>query len=318
MSAFSSLGGPSQGLAHKPTAMARGLGVFSVALGLPQVLAPAYVNRLIGAPNTATSRTLMRLVGARELAVAIGLLTRFKPVRFLDARVAGDAMDLALLTTASRQKKSNTTRLSAATASVVGVAIADVIANRKNRRSTIEPEERQFPLKARTAITINRPVDEVYAYWHNFEQLPTFMYHLESVTNTGAGHSHWKARAPMGRTVEWDAEIVKDDANQVIAWHSLPGADVDNTGSVRFQPAPADQGTEVIVEIDYSLPGGALGALAAKMFGEDPEQQIKDDLRRFKQIMETGEVLRSDGSPEGTVSRRQWIQRDAQPSEENS
>ena len=149
------------------------------------------------------------------------------------------------------------------------------------------------------AITINRPAAELYAYWHDFENLPRFMEHLEAVRVTGAGRSHWTAKAPANQTVEWDAEVVEDRPNALIAWRSLDGAAVDNAGSVRFTPAPGDRGTEVRVELRYDPPGGALGATVAKLFGEDPTQQVPDDLRRFKQVMETGEVTQSDASVKG-------------------
>jgi uncharacterized membrane protein len=148
-------------------------------------------------------------------------------------------------------------------------------------------------------ITINRPVEEVYQFWRDLENLPRFMQHLEEVHVIGERRSHWVATAPAGRTVEWDAEIVSEQDNELIAWRSLPESDVRHAGTVRFRPAPADRGTEVSVELDYEPPAGAVGAAAAKLFGEEPKQQLADDLRRFKQVMETGEVVRSEGSLEG-------------------
>lgn len=168
-------------------------------------------------------------------------------------------------------------------------------------------------MHARTSITINKPVAEVYAYWLDFENLPSFMYHLDSVTDTGDGRSHWKAKAPVGTSVEWDAEVVEKVDDSLIAWQSLAGAGVPNRGSVRFAPAPGEQGTEVTVDIDYSPPGGAVGSVIAKIFGEEPRQQVKDDLRRFKQVLETGEVVVSDGSPDGTRTQRQRRQLPGQP-----
>lgn len=168
-------------------------------------------------------------------------------------------------------------------------------------------------MQAKTSITINKPIGEVYAYWLDFEKLPSFMYHLESVTDGGGGRSHWKAKAPAGASVEWDAEIVEQIDGSLIAWQSMPGASVENSGSVRFTAAPGDQGTEVTVDIDYSPPGGAVGSIVAKLFGEEPRQQVKDDLRRFKQVLETGEVVVSDGSPDGTRVQRQLRQRPGQP-----
>jgi uncharacterized membrane protein len=133
------------------------------------------------------------------------------------------------------------------------------------------------------------------------------------VEPSGNGRSHWTANAPAGRTVEWDAEIVEDEPNERISWRSLEGSQVATTGSVRFRPTLRNDGTEVRVELSYDPPGGALGKLVAKLFGEEPQQQITDDLRRLKQVLETGEVVRSEGSPEGTRTLRLIAQRPAQP-----
>lgn len=151
-------------------------------------------------------------------------------------------------------------------------------------------------MDVKKAITINHPPEEIYSYWHNFENLPSFMHHLESVQVTGDRRSHWKTKAPAGTTVEWDAEITQDEPNRLIAWRSLAGADVENSGTVRFKPAPGGRGTEVHVELHYDAPGGPIGALIAKLFGEEPAQQVSDDLRAFKQIIETGQVVHSDAS----------------------
>jgi uncharacterized membrane protein len=136
------------------------------------------------------------------------------------------------------------------------------------------------------------------SFWRDLDHLPTFMIHLEAVTSSGERRSHWVAKAPGGR-VEWDAEIAEDRPGEIIAWQSVKGSDVPNGGSVRFTDAPADRGTEVRVDLHYDPPAGSAGAMVVKLFGEEPEQQLCDDLRRFKQVMETGEVVRSDGSLEG-------------------
>lgn len=151
-------------------------------------------------------------------------------------------------------------------------------------------------MDVKKAITINHPPEVIYSYWRNFENLPSFMNHLEAVQVTGDRRSHWKTKAPAGTTVEWDAEITQDEPNQLIAWRSLDGADVENSGTVRFKPAPGGRGTEVHVELHYDAPGGPIGALIAKLFGEEPAQQVSDDLRAFKQIIETGQVVHSDAS----------------------
>lgn len=150
------------------------------------------------------------------------------------------------------------------------------------------------------AYTIAKPADELYRFWRDFENLPRFMGHLDEVRMLGHGRSHWVARAPAGTQVEWDAQIINEEENSLIAWRSLPGADVDNAGSVRFLPAPGGRGTEVHVVIEYIPPAGRLGKLVAQLFGEEPKQQISQDLRRLKQLMETGEIPTTQGQPRGT------------------
>ncbi|MFB2938862.1 SRPBCC family protein [Aerosakkonemataceae cyanobacterium BLCC-F154] len=155
-------------------------------------------------------------------------------------------------------------------------------------------------IRVEKTVTINKSPEQLYRYWHNFENLPTFMKHLKSVRVLDAKRSHWIANAPMDNSVEWDAEIINEQENHLIAWASLAGADVDNSGFVRFQPAPGGRGTEVKVVIEYNPPGGVLGAAIAKLFGEEPEQQIGDDLRRFKQLMEAGEIATTAGQSVGS------------------
>jgi uncharacterized membrane protein len=148
-------------------------------------------------------------------------------------------------------------------------------------------------------VTIARAPEELYAFWHNFERLPSFMNHLVSVRVTGRNRSHWVAKGPAGTVVEWDAEIIADHPNELIAWRTLENADVDHAGSVLFQRAPGGRGTIVKVEMHYRPPAGTLGAKAAKLLGEAPEKQIYVDLLRFKQLMETGEIARTEGQPAG-------------------
>lgn len=155
-------------------------------------------------------------------------------------------------------------------------------------------------IRVEKTVTINQPVEKLYSYWRNLENLPTFMEHLESVRSLDDRRSHWKAKAPMDLSVEWDAEIVEDRPNELIAWMSVAGADVQNSGFVRFKPAPGDRGTEVKVVLEYAPPGGALTAAVAKLFGEEPEQQVGDALSKFKQLMEAGEIATVKGQPQGS------------------
>lgn len=140
------------------------------------------------------------------------------------------------------------------------------------------------------SVTINKPKEEVYRFWRSFENLPKFMKHLESVQVLGEGRSRWRAKAPAGQSVEWEAEIINEQEGELIAWSSLEGADVDNAGSVRFLDAPGGRGTEIRVTIEYIPPAGRLGSWIAWAFGEEPSVQIAEDLRRLKELLESGEV----------------------------
>ncbi|HKY22232.1 MAG TPA: SRPBCC family protein [Vicinamibacterales bacterium] len=143
------------------------------------------------------------------------------------------------------------------------------------------------------AITIYRPIDEVYTYWRHLENLPQFMDHLEEVHVIDGYHSLWVARGPLGVRVEWEAEIINDIPPTLLSWKSVGDSDVITAGSVRFKSV-GDHATEVRVKMQYDPPAGKLGATVAWLVGEDPQNQIAEDLRNFKQILETGEVSTND------------------------
>lgn len=145
-------------------------------------------------------------------------------------------------------------------------------------------------IDVKKSVIINKSSEELYSFWRKFENLPRFMNHIESVKNLDDKRSHWVVKAPLGAKVEWDAEIINENEPKTIVWQSLEGADVDNTGSVAFTPTDDGSGTEVKVTMKYNPPGGAVGAVVAKFFGENPEQQLEEDLNRFKQVMETGKI----------------------------
>jgi len=157
-------------------------------------------------------------------------------------------------------------------------------------------------IKVEKTVTINKSPEELYRFWRNFENLPRFMKHLKSVRTLDDKRSHWVAKGPAGTTLEWDAEVYTERENEFIAWRSLENADVDSAGSVHFEKVPGDRGTRVKVLVKYNPPAGRLGALIAKLFGEAPEQQIEEDLLRFKQLMEAGEIPTTEGQPAGRRS----------------
>lgn len=154
------------------------------------------------------------------------------------------------------------------------------------------------------SMTISRAPDELYRFWRDLENLPRFMQHLQTVKALSPTRSQWVTRGPAGSRVEWDAEIIDDVPNELIVWRSTEGADVENEGAVRFSLAPGGRGTEVRVTLRYNAPGGKLGSAVARLFGEDPEQQVADDLRHFKQMMETGEVPTTQGQSSGATSNK--------------
>jgi uncharacterized membrane protein len=164
------------------------------------------------------------------------------------------------------------------------------------RRAAVAPAE---GITVDESVTIQKPAEELYRFWRRLENLPRFMEHLREVREIGDGRSRWVARAPLRRTVAWDAEIVNEIENRLIGWHSVGEADGTSSGSVSFEPAPGGRGTRVRVRLQYDPPGGRLAAALAKLFGEEPSQQIREDLRRLKRIVETGEVPTIQGQPRG-------------------
>lgn len=286
------------------------LGWFSIGLGITSLAAPRGVARLIGARGDSTDRAILRLVGLQELACGIGILSTRRPAGWVWARVAGDAAHLTLLTGAMASGPPEPDRMATVTAAIVGITALDAYdAIRLSGRPGANGHALEGgPLEVHQSITIRRPAEDLYGFWRDFRNLPRIMSHLESVQVGGDGRSHWKAKAPAGTSVEWGAQITEDRPNELIAWRSI-GGHVDNAGSVRFVPAPGGRGTEVHVEMGFDPPGGILGQWFAKLFGESPDQQVYDDLLHFKQVMETGEVVLSEGSFDGS----RIVQRPAQP-----
>jgi uncharacterized membrane protein len=266
-----------EGLRVRSQRRAVGLGLLSVGLGTAQLFFPGQIASLIGVRNRTTSRLAMRALGLRELVTGIGLIINPRSGSWALARGAGDALDLALLHQKLGHAEGGRARIAATAAAVVGVAAMDVVsAAGLSRNRTVQ--KLVGPIHVTRAVTIRRPPADVYAFFRNLENLPRVMQHLESVRIVN-GHSIWRAKAPAGLSIEWKAEIVQDRPNEVLAC---------------FAAAPRDRGTELLVELKYDPPAGAIGAAMAKLFGEEPSLQIASDLRRVKQVLETGEVVHSD------------------------
>jgi uncharacterized membrane protein len=285
------------------TALAKGLGWFSIGLGLAEIAAPASVARLIGVSDDDRARGLLRTYGLREVANGVAILgSGGDSAEWLWTRVAGDVLDLATMGSAFRRNTgADARKLAVGMASVAGVLVADVIAAQRvgqdnGRARIVEMRPRQrTSIRVSKTFTINASPDEVYSFWRQLDNLPRFMRHLESVEPLGGRISHWVARGPAGMRVEWDAEMI-EDTPQRISWRSLERADVPNSGTVDFTPAPGGRGTELRVRLQYDPPGGKAGKWFAKLFGEEPSQQLYDDLRRVKSLIETGEIPQTPGS----------------------
>jgi uncharacterized membrane protein len=160
--------------------------------------------------------------------------------------------------------------------------------------ATVIPAGRGF--RVERSVTIDRPPEELFRFWRNFENLPRIMARLASVRTTSPNQSHWVARGPLGAKFQWDAEVYTERPNEMISWRSLPGSELDTTGSVHFLRGPGGRGTEVKVVLKYDPPAGQAGAAVGKMFGHAPQSEIAEDLVRFKEMMEAGASPMEDES----------------------
>lgn len=292
--------------------LATALGWFGIGLGLAELTAPRMMARLIGVDGDGTkSDRVLRGFGVREIVSGLGIVRSERPTAWMWSRVAGDLMDLAYLGSNYRDRRGTRSRVSAATAAVAAVTVLDVVASR--RRSSDGSTVAQVPARP-AVITINRGPEEVYRFWRRLENLPRFMTHLRSVEASGERTSHWVVEA-LGTTVEWDSEIVEDAPGRRIAWRAVENADVPNEGAVTFTPAPGDRGTEVRVEMTYAPPAGRVGKVLAELLGAEPGRKSQQDLRRLKQMMETGEIPTTEGQPHGG---RSFIGKALEPIEHGS
>jgi len=194
---------------------------------------------------------------------------------------------VALVDRALKRRDRHQAGLLATTTALAGVTMLDALSLTRPRSAE--------PVRLRAALTINRSPADVYAFWRDLRNLPGFLRHVEEIDEFD-GLTIWRARGPGGIHLQWDAAIVADRPNERIAWRSLEGAGLDNHGSVTFLPGPRGRGTELRVDIGFDPPWGALGSAVVKLLGDVPEQQLLADLRRLKQILETGEATVSDAS----------------------
>jgi uncharacterized membrane protein len=284
-----------------PEQIADGLGWFSLGLGLAELLAPRLMSRVIGARED--HPTLMRIFGVREIAAGALIFSGMRAAGCW-SRVAGDAIDLACLGKTLATPDSDKGKAIFSTVNVAAVTALDAITawNLTKSRSGA------FDVRVERTVIVNKSTDECYRFWRDYENNhPKFMARIESVREN-AGLQHWVATGPAGVRIEFDAELTADRPGECISWRTLEGSDVDHSGSVHFDAAPGGRGTVVRVTIYYSPPTLASGgAAAARILGKVPEVEMAKDLRRFKQLMETGEVVLTEGQPAGRASGHTWL-----------
>jgi uncharacterized membrane protein len=284
--------------ARDPDAYSKFLGWFSIGLGALELIAPSAVARAIGLEPTPMWNGLLRLFGVREIATGAGILANPTSKEWVGLRIGGDVVDLATLGVALTRSE-RPSRTLAATAFVLGAAVLDLVGTERlaerRKAPTREYARAAEPVVLRS-ITVGRPVNEVYEFWKDFTNFPRFMRHVESIEALGDGRSRWRVTGPAGTRAEWTSEIVEDRANEALAWQTVDDSDLYHTGKVTFRAGPRGEGTIVTVEMQYAPPGGQVGAALLKLFRKEPGQQVIDDLRRFKQVMEIGEVVWSDAS----------------------
>jgi uncharacterized membrane protein len=268
------------------TGLIRGLGWLGVAVGVTELAIPRLLARVIGVDRAGPGPAILRAMGVREIASSVAVLARPDHPAPRWARVVGDAIDLGLLGLALTTPGSGKRRLGLALGVVAGVTALDVIAARRRGHA-------RHPLPVIASVTINKPPMAVYEFYRRLDQLPRFMNYLVSVEPHADRRSTWTARLPVGGTVRWEAEIVEDRPGQVVSWRSVEGSRIQTRGRVTFNRAPGRDMTEVRVEMQLGVLGRGPSLALARLFARP---QVKGDLRRLKQVMETGEVLRSDAS----------------------
>jgi uncharacterized membrane protein len=283
---------------HVPSA----LGVLSVGLGLAALLAP---RKLATACGISRAQRLLPLVGARELASGAGLLSGRQTEMWLWSRVIGDVMDLAVLATAHDGMPGGRRRVSATAAVVAAITAADVVAAvQQSREGGTLPGRAASPdVYVDRTVIVNKTPQECYDFWKDLTNIPRFSSRVKTVTVRQDGASHWVLSGPAGSSLEWDSRVTVDRPGERLSWKSVSDSPFSHAGSVQFSAAPGGRGTFVSVSMHYRSP---LSATLARLVGTDPFGEIREDLRRFKQLIETGEIATTVGQPSG---RRSWFGR---------
>ena len=278
----------------------RGLAILSLVLGAGGSFMPGAVARLSGLEPHAR---LLPLVGLRELAAGVGLLTSRNPTPWLWSRVVGDGMDLAVIL-ASLMNRGNPRKLSAAITMAVVAAITAVDARESLRRTQgAQSSGSTAPdALASASVLIARTPQECYEFWRDPTNMTRISPLVESVTVLDERTSRWCIRSPLGRRIEWDSKVTGETPGERISWRSVDGGGLYHAGVVRFERATGGRGTLVSASVHFRVAGGPAGLGLVKLLGTHPQSEIREDLRRFKQLLEAGEIPTTRGQPSGRRS----------------
>jgi uncharacterized membrane protein len=270
---------------------AKALGWFSLALGTAEFLFPRRLAHAIGAPPKPIT---MRLMGLREVAVGVGILAAERKAGWIKARVAGDAIDLAMLKSSFDSRRGNRIRLACTVAGVAAVTAADVIYARKFAARESSGTGR---IRVEASMAVNKPAAECYEFWREAGNFPKFMKNVEAAQTNG-DRTHLKVREGLA-TFEWDAEITEEIPNEAISWRSVNSAKLPNSGSVRFEPRLGARGATVRLAMEFDSPAAGLRGMADGFLKTIARHRVRENLRRFKSVIECGEFPVTKGQPSG-------------------
>ena len=281
------------------------LGWLSLGLGIASLMMPRAMSNTAG---LVLRDDWMRAIGVREIISGAGIVLRPDKPQWLWSRVAGDLMDFGLMAFAPRQQRGK--RINAISAALAGITVLDLLAaadktqRLRRGRSTGSATLLQSSglMKVNKSLNVNQSPETCYRFWRDFSNFPRFMQHVEAVQIIDATRSRWQVRGPFRQHLNWEAELISDVPGQQLGWRTREGADIAHSGRVRFSPVAGQRGTRIEVDLDYHAPLGKAGVALARMTGEEPSQQLNEDLRRFKQLIETGEIPTTIGQPAGRRS----------------
>jgi len=288
-------------------ALARGLGWFSIALGLTELVAPRAITRALGLRG---QEGLMRAYGLREIGTGIGILAAEDPAPWIWGRVGGDALDLATVAGGLETSKRGSALF--VLLALGGVTAVDVACGRQLRRDRemADPDGRGAGAPAEAAeaersITIGKTARELYERWRDPATLGRVMAPFATVRSSEGGTMHWQVAGPLGQNLDWETEAVGDRSDEAIGWQSLPDAQVPSEGSIRFRPATGGRGTVATLRVRFDPPGGVLGDAVAKLLGGlVPATVVDTALHRFKSLVETGEIPTTERQPAARADPR--------------